>query len=90
MADGRESDEPQLDESDGMECATPAVERPTGDGRDEERRKKKEEAVLGILMSKVADAQARGLTAEEAARLAALEANGMVYKNNRATWAAAP
>ncbi|KAH9141744.1 hypothetical protein AeRB84_014109, partial [Aphanomyces euteiches] len=90
MADGRESDEPQLDESDGMECATPAVERPTGDGRDEERRKKKEEAVLGILMSKVADAQARGLTAEETARLAALEANGMVYKNNRATWAAAP
>ncbi|KAF0727827.1 hypothetical protein Ae201684_014173 [Aphanomyces euteiches] len=133
MADGRESDEPRLDESDGMECATPAVERPTGDGRDEERRKKKEEA-------------ARGLTAEEAARLesllsrhvdvfredlgndppvkveplkvrvkpdskpvkcgmrryppahleymrehvAALEANGMVYKNNRATWAAAP
>ncbi|KAH9136416.1 hypothetical protein AeRB84_018405, partial [Aphanomyces euteiches] len=133
MADGRESDEPRLDESDGMECATPAVERPTGDGRDEERRKKKEEAV-------------RGLTAEEAARLesllsrhvdvfredlgndppvkveplkvrvkpdskpvkcgmrryppahleymrehvAALEANGMVYKNNRATWAAAP
>ncbi|KAF0721769.1 hypothetical protein Ae201684_018923 [Aphanomyces euteiches] len=65
MADGRESDEPQLDESDGMECATPAVERPTGDGRDEERRKKKEEAVLGILMSKVADAQARGLTAEK-------------------------
>ncbi|KAH9137526.1 hypothetical protein AeRB84_017790, partial [Aphanomyces euteiches] len=146
MADGRESDEPQLDESDGMECATPAVERPTGDGRDEERRKMKEEAVLGILMSKVADAQARGLTAEEPARLesllsrhvdvfrddlgndppvkveplkvrvkpdskpvkcgmrryppahleymrehvAALEANGMVYKNNRATWAAAP
>ncbi|KAF0742575.1 hypothetical protein Ae201684P_008386 [Aphanomyces euteiches] len=146
MADGRESDEPQLDESDGMECATPAVERPAGDGRDEERRKKKEEAVLGILMSKVADAQARGLTAEETARLesllsrhvdvfredlgndppvkveplkvrvkpdskpvkcamrryppahleymrehvAALEANGMVYKNNRATWAAAP
>ncbi|KAH9093688.1 hypothetical protein Ae201684P_016312 [Aphanomyces euteiches] len=146
MADGRESDEPQLDESDGMECATPAVERPTGDGRDEERRKKKEEAVLGILMSKVADAQARGLTAEETTRLesllskhvdvfredlgndppvkveplkvrvkpdskpvkcgmrryppahleymrehvAALEANGMVYKNNRATWVAAP
>ncbi|KAH9105021.1 hypothetical protein AeMF1_019060 [Aphanomyces euteiches] len=146
MADGCESGEPQLDESDGMECATPAVERPTGDGRDEERRKMKEEAVLGILMSKVADAQARGLTAEETARLesllsrhvdvfredlgncppvkveplkvrvkpdsnpvkcgmrryppahleymrehvAALEANGMVYKNNRATWVAAP
>ncbi|KAH9102899.1 hypothetical protein AeMF1_020640, partial [Aphanomyces euteiches] len=39
MADGRESGEPQLDESDGMECATPA---------------------------------ARGLTAEEAARLESL------------------
>ena len=146
MADSRESDEPELDESDGMECATPAVERPTGDGRDEERRKKKEEAVLGILMSKVADAQACGLTVEETARLesllsrhvdvfredlgndppvkveplkvrvkpdskpvkcgmrryppvnleymrehvAALEANGMVYLNNRATWASAP
>ncbi|CAK4544358.1 unnamed protein product [Aphanomyces euteiches] len=55
MADGRESDEPQLDESEGMECATPTLESPTGDGRDEERRKKKE-AVLVILLSKVADA----------------------------------
>ncbi|KAH9069021.1 hypothetical protein Ae201684P_004951 [Aphanomyces euteiches] len=131
MADGRESDEPRLDESDGMECATPAVERPTGDGRDEERRKKKEEAVLGpyvearleSLLSRHVDVFREDLGNDPPVKVeplkvrvkpdskpvkcgmrryppahleymrehvAALEANGMVYKNNRATWAAAP
>ncbi|CAK4456791.1 unnamed protein product, partial [Aphanomyces euteiches] len=145
MADGRESREPQLDESDGMECATPAV---AANRRRKRRRTSQDEkkAVLGIFMSKVADAQARSLTVEETERLesllsrdvdvfredlgndpplkveplkpqgkpdsnpvkcgmrryspahleymrehvAAVEANDMVYKNNRTTWAVAP
>ncbi|KAH9152781.1 hypothetical protein AeRB84_004849 [Aphanomyces euteiches] len=58
MADGRESREPQLDESDGMECATPAV---AANRRRKRRRTSQDEKKA-----------ARSLTVEETERLESL------------------
>ncbi|KAH9107236.1 hypothetical protein LEN26_001688 [Aphanomyces euteiches] len=123
------------DPDDGMECATPEVERPIPTEDEEARREKKQEIVRDILLAKADEAKSHGLEPADAERLefvllkhidvfleplkvrikpgstpvkcsmrrypplhveymrehvAALEACGMVYLNNRATWAAAP
>ncbi len=137
----------ELDPDDGLECATPVVEIPPISVKDfETMRSKKRDIVLGILMAKAAEAEAFGLSGDEAEHLrslllkhvdvfrvdlgddppvkveplkvrikpdsvpvrcgmcryppahveymrehvAALEANKMVYLNNRSMWAAAP
>ncbi|RHY15381.1 hypothetical protein DYB32_010767, partial [Aphanomyces invadans] len=72
MAERRDPPDPCLDESDGMQCATPEVVDPKIIGASEESRRKTRDSVLTVLMAKVDEAQGRGLDAVDTQHLTAL------------------